>query len=72
MGEAVRSLAGKHSAVLLANHGPVVAAKNLRAAVFAMEELEATARLVLLTRGMKANLLTDNDVAALAKRYPVE
>ncbi|WP_292896952.1 MULTISPECIES: 3-oxo-tetronate 4-phosphate decarboxylase [unclassified Nitratireductor] len=72
MGEAVRGLAGKHSAVLLANHGPVVAAKNLRAAVFAMEELEATARLVLLTRGMKANLLTDNDVAALAKQYPVE
>lgn len=69
MGEAVKGLAGKHSAVLLANHGPVVAAKNLKAAVFAMEELEATARLVLLTRGMNARLLTEEDVAMLEARY---
>ncbi|MFC5585010.1 3-oxo-tetronate 4-phosphate decarboxylase [Nitratireductor kimnyeongensis] len=70
MGEAVKGLAGKHSAVLLANHGPVVAAKNLKAAVFAMEELEATARLVLLTRGMNAKLLSEGDVAELTTRYP--
>ena len=29
MGEAVRGLAGKRSAVLLANHGPVVAGSDL-------------------------------------------
>ncbi|MEM7404902.1 MAG: 3-oxo-tetronate 4-phosphate decarboxylase, partial [Pseudomonadota bacterium] len=40
LANAVRGLAGKHSAVLLANHGPVVAGKTLDAAVYAMEELE--------------------------------
>ncbi|MEM7236636.1 MAG: 3-oxo-tetronate 4-phosphate decarboxylase [Pseudomonadota bacterium] len=60
MGDAVRSLAGKRSAVVLANHGPVVAGKDLEAAVYAMEELEETAKLALLTRGMApvAGLIT--------------
>lgn len=52
MGAAVRGLAGKRSAVLLANHGPVVAGRELEATVFAMEELEETARLAILLRGM--------------------
>ena len=52
MGEAVRGLAGKRSAVMLANHGPVVAGKDIEAACNAIEELEATARLALLTRGL--------------------
>ena len=47
MGDAVRGLAGQRSAVLLANHGPVVAGKDLATAVNAMEELEATAKLAL-------------------------
>jgi 3-dehydro-4-phosphotetronate decarboxylase len=50
MGDALRSLGGKRSAVLLANHGPVVASRDLEAAVFAMEELEETANLALLLR----------------------
>ena len=41
--DAIRGLAGKHSSVLLANHGPVVAGETLEAAVFATEELEETA-----------------------------
>ena len=40
MGLAVRGLAGKRSAVLLANHGPVVAGRDIEATVYAMEELE--------------------------------
>ena len=40
MGQAIRGLSGKRSAVVLANHGPVVAGKNLEAAVYAIEELE--------------------------------
>ena len=42
--DAIRGLAGKYAAVLLANHGPVVAGASLEAAVFAMEELEETAK----------------------------
>ncbi|MDW3204297.1 MAG: 3-oxo-tetronate 4-phosphate decarboxylase [Alphaproteobacteria bacterium] len=68
MGEAVRGLAGKHSAVLLANHGPVVAARDLDAAVFAMEELEETAKLMLMLHGRNPRLLTPEDVERLMER----
>lgn len=72
MGEAIRGLAGKRSAVLLANHGPVVAAKDLEAAAFAMEELEETARLALLTRGMKPNMLTEAQIREVVEHFNVE
>jgi ribulose-5-phosphate 4-epimerase/fuculose-1-phosphate aldolase len=65
LAEAVRKLAGKHHAVLLANHGPVVAGSSLDAAANAIEELEETAKLFLLLRGAKLRLLTDAQVAAL-------
>ncbi|WP_439575825.1 3-oxo-tetronate 4-phosphate decarboxylase [Phreatobacter sp.] len=61
----IRERAAAHPAVLLGNHGPVVAGTSLEAAVFAMEELEETARLVMLTRGMKVRLLGAADVADL-------
>ena len=51
LAEAVRAVAHKHHAVLLANHGPVVAGSSLAAAGAAIEELEETARLHLLLRG---------------------
>lgn len=69
MGQAVRGLAGKHSAVLLANHGPVVAGKNLWAASFAMEELEETAKLALMTRGADPTLLSESQYNQLMLNY---
>lgn len=71
MGEAVRGLAGKRTAVLLANHGPVVAGRDLEAAVYAVEELEETAKLALLTRGLGARGLTEAEVAAVVARFGV-
>ncbi|MEM7404123.1 MAG: class II aldolase/adducin family protein, partial [Pseudomonadota bacterium] len=68
LANAVRGLAGKHSAVLLANHGPVVAGKTLDAAVYAMEELEETARLHLLLKPHGARCLTEAQVTALKQR----
>lgn len=65
MGNAVRGLAGQRSAVLLANHGPVVAGKDIWAASFAMEELEETARLALLTRGLNPRQLSAEQISAL-------
>ncbi|HWI28147.1 MAG TPA: 3-oxo-tetronate 4-phosphate decarboxylase [Stellaceae bacterium] len=65
LADAVRKLAGKHHAVLLANHGPVVAGSSLDAAANAIEELEETAKLFLLLRGSKLRLLTPEQVAAL-------
>lgn len=70
LGDAVRGLAGQHSAVLLANHGPVVAGRSLEAAVYATEELEETARLYLLLRGCHPSVLSTEQVAELEARFP--
>lgn len=72
MGDAIRGLAGKRAAVVLANHGPVVAGKDLEAAVYAMEELEETAKLTLLTRGMNPTLLNGPQIDALVRKFNVE
>jgi ribulose-5-phosphate 4-epimerase/fuculose-1-phosphate aldolase len=72
MGAAVRGLAGKRSAVMLANHGPVVAGKDVEAACNAIEELEETARLAMLTRGLSPRGLSDADVARLVTTFDVE
>jgi ribulose-5-phosphate 4-epimerase/fuculose-1-phosphate aldolase len=64
--DAIRGLAGQYSCVLLSNHGPVVAGDTLEAAVFAMEELEETAKLYLMTRGMNPRTLTPEQVTDLA------
>ena len=69
MADAVRALGGRRAAALLAHHGPVVAGADLEAAVFAMEELEETARLALLLRGTGASPLTRAEIAAVAARY---
>lgn len=70
LADAVRGLAGRHHALLLANHGPVVGGSSLAAAADAVEELEATAKLFLLLQGRRIRTLTDAEVAALRQRYP--
>jgi len=70
LADAVRKVAGKHHALLLANHGPVVAGSSLTAAVYTIEELEQTARLVLLLQGHPTRLLTPEQIADLNRRFP--
>lgn len=72
MGDAVRGLAGRRAAVVLANHGPVVAARELEAAVYAMEELEETAKLALLLRGAGAAALSQEQIAQVVDKFAVE
>jgi len=67
--DAIRGLAGQYSCVLLSNHGPVVAGDTLEAAVFAMEELEETAKLYLMTRGMNPRMLTPEQISDLAATF---
>ena len=67
---AVRRFASKHHAVLLANHGPVVAGSSLSAAADATEELEQTAKLFLLLQGRRIRTLTGEQVAQLRERFP--
>ena len=70
LADAVRRFAGRHHAVLLANHGPVVAGSSLEAAADATEELEETARLFLLLQGRRVRTLTEAQVADLRRRFP--
>ena len=70
LANAVKEVAGKHHAILLANHGPIVAGKDLESAVYATEELEETARLYLLLRGNRLKILTPEQVAELQRKWP--
>ena len=66
---AVRSLAGKHHAMLLANHGPIVAGTTLANAQFAAEELEETAKLFLMLQSHAKRILTPEQIDDLKKRF---
>ncbi len=70
LAEAVRETAQEHHAMLLANHGPVVAGTDLSAALDAAEELEETARLFMLLQGQRTRYLTDDQVGELRKAFP--
>ena len=70
LANAVREVAGRHHAILLANHGPVVAGKDLESAVYATEELEETAKLYLMLRGNRLRILSPEQVAELQRKYP--
>lgn len=69
MGDLACEKASHHRAILLANHGPVVAAESLDAAVFAMEELEETAKLIVLGKSMPLRLLTAEQIGELNRVF---
>jgi len=71
MGDVVKGLLCKRSAVLLAKHGPVVCGKDLDAAVYAMEELEEAAKRTLLCRGLSPTLPTQRQVSDLTAKFDV-
>ena len=70
LAEAVRETARAHHAMLLANHGPVVAGKSLEDAVFNAEELEETARLHLLLQDRQTRFLDPHQIAELQAAFP--
>jgi ribulose-5-phosphate 4-epimerase/fuculose-1-phosphate aldolase len=72
LGGAIRGLAAKHSAVLLANHGPVVSGTTLEAAVYASEELEETAKLFLLLQGLPTQPLNAQQIAELKTAFKLD
>jgi ribulose-5-phosphate 4-epimerase/fuculose-1-phosphate aldolase len=69
---AVGALARKHSAVLLANHGPVVSGANLESAIYAAEELEETAKLFLLLRDVPVRPLDAAQIAELQSTFKLD
>lgn len=72
LGDAIKGLAGKHSAVLLANHGPVVSGSSLEAAVYATEELEETAKLFLLLRNTATSPLNNVQIEELKTVFKLD
>jgi ribulose-5-phosphate 4-epimerase/fuculose-1-phosphate aldolase len=69
LARAVENLAADHHAVLLSNHGPVVAGTSLENALYATEELEETAKLFLLLRNQPVRPLTPEQVEDLRRRH---
>ena len=69
LAEAVRAVSREHRAVLLANHGPVVAGKSLDEAVESAEELEATAKLMLLLDGKAVAPLNEQQILELERTF---
>lgn len=67
LADAVAKVAKNSRGALLANHGPVIGAEDLDKAVYAMEELEETAKLFLMLRGMPTRFLTESQANRLAK-----
>lgn len=68
----IEKIAGSHAAALLQNHGPIVAGNSLDAAVFAIEELEEAAKLVILTRGMAVRMLDQDAIADLDQHFKLK
>ena len=68
-GEMIRGLKGRHAAVLLGNHGPVVSGPDIVSAVYAAEELEESAKLQMLLRGQGPRHLNTQQIEELRTRY---
>lgn len=69
LANAVRKSAGAHKAMLLANHGPIIAGATLAEAVAAYEELEETAKVYFTIGDRQASPLTCEAVAELQEAY---
>jgi len=69
LANAVKAVAGKHHAILLANHGPIISGKTVEEAVYASEELEETSKLFLLLKDQKPRTLTADQVIELKEKW---
>ena len=72
LGEVIKTLAAKHSAVLLANHGPVVSGPDLEGAIYASEELEETAKIFLLVGNRPVNCLNAEQIDDLKQAFKLD
>ena len=67
LGPVIEDKARTHSGIIIANHGPVVAARSLRAAVFGIEEVEESAKLAFLLRNEDVEFIPEDYRQTLLK-----
>jgi len=72
LAQEIEKYAAKHSSVLLANHGPVVAGTDLKSAMYAAEELEETSKLMLLLHGRPIRTLDAVQLRQLRETFGAE
>ena len=65
MEDDIREAGRRGPALILSNHGSLVAADSLESAVNSAEELEVSAQLALMLEGRSVRPLTDEQVTAL-------
>ena len=65
----IAKFAAQHAALLLANHGPVVSGNDLDSAMYAIEELEETSKLMLLLHGQKIRTLDKSEIQELKETF---
>jgi len=70
LASAVESAVKAARGVLLANHGPVIGGVDLDSAIYAVEELEETAKLHMLLRNLPTRFLTADQQSELQRRFP--
>ena len=68
---AVGEAATTHKSLLMANHGPILAGRSMDEALYALEELEETARLFMLLRGIPARTLGPAEVQELYDSFDI-
>lgn len=69
LGDAVGEAAKEHNCMLLRNHGLITLGRTLEEAVDRAEELEETAKLVLLLRGQSLQVLTEADLEEIRRIF---
>jgi ribulose-5-phosphate 4-epimerase/fuculose-1-phosphate aldolase len=69
LGAIAELAAARHHALLLANHGPIVAGADLASAADALEEIEETAKLYLLLQGHAVRPVSDHEAQRLNGLY---
>jgi 3-dehydro-4-phosphotetronate decarboxylase len=69
LGAVAELAAARHHALLLANHGPIVAGADLASAADALEEIEETAKLYLLLQGHAVRPVTNHEAQRLNGLY---
>ncbi|WP_426415199.1 3-oxo-tetronate 4-phosphate decarboxylase [Aestuariirhabdus sp. LZHN29] len=74
LADAVAAVAEQTAGILMANHGPIVGGDSLESAMYAIEELEESARMTLLLAGHSVKMIDADNVRELRLKsgHPVE